>query len=50
MELLKTNDGSKSLSKNEFGNLLSKFVSKGVDIFNNIFFFVLDNDDFFKSK
>ena len=30
MELLKTTDGSKNMSKHEFGNLLSKFVAEGV--------------------
>jgi Ca2+-binding EF-hand superfamily protein len=30
MELIKTNGGTKSLTKNEFGDLLNKYVSKAV--------------------
>ena len=30
MELLKTNGGSKNLSKHEFASLLSRFVNEGV--------------------
>ena len=30
MELIKTNDGTRNLTKNEFGSLLTKFVSKTI--------------------